>query len=132
MQNNSIMKKLLVLLFSILISFNTYGEWVKVSTTIDGTEYYVEIDTIKEHNGYVYSWRLGNYLVPTNIGHLSDKLYLQYDCGVYRQKILSWNFYTQPMGKGPSLNDNIADPWDYPTTESSAWAVLDFVCKYVN
>ena len=58
MQNNSIMKKLLVLLFSILISFNTYGEWVKVSTTIDGTEYYVEIDTIKEHNGYVYSWRL--------------------------------------------------------------------------
>jgi len=32
------MKKLLILLFSILISFNSYGEWTKVVEGVDGNK----------------------------------------------------------------------------------------------
>ena len=43
------MKKLLLLLFSILISFNSYGEWEEVVESTDGDTYYIDKDTIKTH-----------------------------------------------------------------------------------
>jgi len=36
------MKKLTILLFSIFISFNSYGEWTYVSETVDGSVYYID------------------------------------------------------------------------------------------
>ena len=45
------MKKLTILLFSILISFNSYGEWTEIAKNTDGT-HYIDKDTIKKHEGY--------------------------------------------------------------------------------
>ena len=71
------MKKLLIFLFSILISFNSYGEWTEVGTGAspvnNGDTFYIDIDTIKEHNGYVYWWSLSDYLKPIETGAMSDK-----------------------------------------------------------
>ena len=50
------MKKLLILLFSILISFNSYGEWTKITETINGDTFYIDISFIKENGGYVFFW----------------------------------------------------------------------------
>ena len=50
------MKKLLILLFSILISFNSYGEWEEVAEGMNGDIYYLDKDSIKKHGGYVYFW----------------------------------------------------------------------------
>jgi hypothetical protein len=58
------MKQLLTLLFSILISFNSYGQWTKI-TESDGDSIYIDFDTIKEQDGYVYWWVLTDYLKPT-------------------------------------------------------------------
>ena len=55
------MKKLLVLLFSILISFNSYGEWVKVASSKSGDIYSIDKNTIKEHNGFIYWYEMNNY-----------------------------------------------------------------------
>ena len=43
------MKKLLILLFSILISFNSYGELVEVTESTDGDISYIDKNTIKKH-----------------------------------------------------------------------------------
>ena len=67
------MKKLLILLFSILISFNSYGEWVEIGKNVNGDTFYLDMDTIKEHNGYVYWWSLSDYLKPIETGAMSDK-----------------------------------------------------------
>jgi hypothetical protein len=56
------MKKLLVLLFSVMISFNSYGDWTDFGKTVDGTGWYINYDTIKKHNGYVYYWDLTDYI----------------------------------------------------------------------
>ena len=37
------MKKLLILLFSILISLNSYGEWINHSSDTDGNDFYLMI-----------------------------------------------------------------------------------------
>ena len=50
------MKKLLIFLFSILISFNSYGEWDEIGVDTAGNTSYIDTDTIKKHGGYVYYW----------------------------------------------------------------------------
>ncbi len=53
------MKKLTMLLFSILISFNSYSEWTKVAENSMQTTY-TDISTINERDEYVYFWQLNN------------------------------------------------------------------------
>jgi|LWDU01.1.fsa_nt_gi hypothetical protein len=126
------MKKLLILLFSILISINSYGEWKGVAKNFDGDTFYIEIDTIKEHNGYVYYWELTDYLKPTDTGTMSTKMYKQGDCGVNREKHLSFIFYEQPMGRASGETYNPPDKWNYPTPDSVGGIVFKYVCDYVD
>lgn len=126
------MKKLLILLFSILLSFNSYGEWTEITESIDGSStFYVDEDTIKENGGYVYWWSLGNSKKLVS-GTLSAKFYNEGDCGINRYRKLSYVFYKQPMGRGEDVTDNPQNPkWVYPTPGSIEGGVLDFVCAYV-
>ena len=59
------MKKLLLLLISLLISFNSYGGWAYFGDNADGDTFYIDIETIKEHGGYVYWWRMIDLVKPT-------------------------------------------------------------------
>ena len=127
------MKKILILLFSLLISFNSYGEWTQVSENLSGDAfYYVDKETIKEGGRYVYWWDLGDSekLIGTS---LSAKFYQEGDCAVHRYRTLSYVFYKQRMGKGESDIDNPQNPeWTYPAPGSIEKDILDFVCDYVN
>jgi hypothetical protein len=129
---NSIMKKLLILLFSIMISFNSYGEWTYIDKNTNGSTFYIELVTIQKHEDYIYYWVMNNYLKPDRWGDMSNKMYIQGDCGVNRVKILSYNFYKQPMGKGKGEVDNTSSEWTYPTPESINRGLLDSACDYVN
>ena len=126
------MKKLLILLFSLLISFNSYGEWTKIGTNTIGNTYYLDIDLIKENNEDVYFWMLTDYLKPYD-GYMSDKVYMQTNCGVLRYKPLIGTFYKQPMGVGEKQEyPPPPEEWEYPSTESGAYSLISVVCNYVN
>ena len=124
------MKKLLILLFSMLISVNSYGEWTFFFENSSST-YYIEKDTIKKHNGYIYWWELGDRSKPTESGVMSTKAYKQGDCGVNRYKGLSYIFYQQPMGRGTQEVENGPYDWIYPDPDSGGAIFLNFVCDYV-
>ncbi len=126
------MKKLTILLFSILISFNSYGEWVEIGKSVDGDTYYIDTDTIKEHNGYVYWWVLNDYLKPSESGGMSLKTYSQGDCVVNRFKWLTLVEYKQPMGEGSGTPDNSYTEWIYPPPGSIGGGLLKYVCDYVD
>jgi hypothetical protein len=128
------MNKLTILLFSTLISFNSYGEWKYV---IEGDSshntFYIDTDTIKEHKGYVYWWVLGNYLKPNYDGTMSGKVYEQGECGVSRHKTLTYIWYKQPMGEGSGkIQKSIDTDWKYPPPESVGEILLKYACNYVN
>ena len=125
------MKKLLILLFSLLISFNSYGEWEKLGKNVSGDTFYIDTDTIKEHNGYVYWWVLNDYLKPNEYGDMSGKTYVQGDCGVNRFKYLSSIVYEQPMGEGSGETITLPEEWLYPTPDSVSGVLLKYVCDYV-
>jgi hypothetical protein len=127
------MKKLLVLLFSILISFNSYGEWVKVTESIDSNVFYVETNTIREKNGYVYFWNMTDFFERSNNSEMmSSKLYVKLDCDIYRYQDLAFTSYSQSMGNGKSIGEfTPPDDWIYPKSGTADYLILDFVCDYV-
>jgi hypothetical protein len=127
------MKKLTILLFSILISFSSYGEWTKVGENAIGDTTYIDTSTIKERNGYVYWWAMMDYLVPTEQGSLSSKTLTQNDCYMYRNKLLSFSSYKQPMGSGRVyLTTNPSNPeWVYTSPGSMGSIEAEYGCNYV-
>jgi len=131
------MKKLTILLFSILISFSSYGEWTKVtsSTVNKGTDIYIDLDTIKEHNDYVYYWSLSDVVTPVTAPVVGDtksiKVYKQGDCKVMRYKVLSIQVYKQSMGNGNYEDIGGLDEWQYPEPNNTARFLLNYACNYV-
>jgi hypothetical protein len=126
------MKKLFVLLFSLLISFNSYGEWTKITTDTEGNVLFIEFDTIKEWDGYVYFWHMHDYLKPKTGGMMSTKMYIQVDCGVLRYKPLLFVSYQQSMGKGESSTHTPPEKWHYAVTGKTIMRELNEVCEYIN
>ena len=130
------MKKLLLiftLLFSTLMfSTPSYGEWTKVSESVNGTTYYVDFERIRKHGGYVYWWNLNDYLKLNKHGDLSSKIYYQGDCKLFRFKRLSYSFHKEPMGGGTSdVQEPLAENkgWQYPPPNSTVETVLKRVCS---
>ena len=127
------MKKLLLiftLLFSTLMfSTPSYGEWTKVAKSVNGDIFYVDLERIRKHGGYVYWWTLSDYIKPAT-GDLSHQNYRQGDCKLFRYKYLSWKFHIEPMGGGTGV---IREPsnqnWKYPSPNSMNELVLNKVCS---
>ena len=97
---------------------------------VNGT-YYVDYERIRKHDGFVYYWELRDYLKPDKYGDLSSKRYKQGDCKLFRYKILSDAFHTQPMGMGtPSTSSNEPDKdWRYPSPKSATEYIQKSVCS---
>jgi hypothetical protein len=130
------MKKILVPLFLLIISFNAYGEWkpvFEVSRNGNLITIYVDFDNIKT-NGNVYHWELLDKLKPDRFGDLSAKILYESDCNVpQKRRMLSQLYYTQPMGEGStSATNNKSAEWQYPIPETSGATVTDAICAYAN
>ncbi len=116
-----------------MFSTPSYGEWTKVSETVNGDTVYVDFERIKKHGGYVYWWDLMNNLKPTTTGTLSVKSYHQGDCKVFPRKPLTGIFYKESMGEGTG---NVLEPppeykvWKYPIPNSIDEVVLKAVCNH--
>ena len=127
------MKKLLALLFSILISFNSYGEWIRIIASEGGNDtFYVNTNSIKKNNGYVYWWEMRDSLKPDKFGDMSDKTYGQVDCDSMRYQYLQMTFFKHSMGEGEGETHTPESGWRYAPPDSVGETLLDFVCDYVN
>ena len=83
------------------------GKWHEIGNIKSGNTFYVDFDSIKKADGFVYFWMLRDLVKPTSRGNFSNKAYIQGDCKLSPTKRLSFSSYTQPMGKGtPSSSSN--------------------------
>ena len=126
------MKKLLILLFSILISFNSYGEWKKITSSVDDDIYYLDYDSIRVTGGYVHWWDMIDIATITSTGAQSVKAYHQGDCDIFRIKHLNIIFHDQPMGKGNRDSFTPTEEWNYPPPNSASSQILKEVCNFKN
>ncbi|MBT6325949.1 MAG: hypothetical protein HOJ35_08265 [Bdellovibrionales bacterium] len=68
---------------------------------------------------------------PTQYGDLSGKVYMQGDCKLFRYKILSSTYYTQPMARGTysATGNNPEKEWTYIAPNSVAEVPIKIACS---
>ena len=118
------------LTFTVMFSSTSFAEWTKAGENANGI-YYVDFERIRKHNGYVYYWELSDYPKPNKYGDLSYKSYNQGDCELFRYKILSDQYFKQPMGRGKVyLSSNTPDQeWHYARPNSAKEVILEKICS---
>lgn len=122
------MKKLLLLLFSLLLSFNSYADWTYVGEDSSSDIIFMDLDTVKDSNGFVYWWYLAEYNELNN-GYMSQKVYIQGDCGIPRIKTLSNYFYNKAMGEDLAFSSNPPAPeWTYLPPDTVGEFMLGVSC----
>ena len=95
-----------------------------------GDTFYVDFDRIRKQDGFVYFWDLLDRLKPDEFGTLSDKVYKQGDCKLFRFKNLSFSFHNEPMGNGTGdVEEPDEKDWKYPNPNSMGGIVLKSVCS---
>ena len=90
----------------------------EIVKNIEGDTFYVELDTVKAINGYIYWWGLSNYIEPNPLGSMSGIIFFQGECELKRFKYLSDTYYKKLMGQGAvTSSSNIPDEeWELCTT----------------
>ena len=122
------MKKLLL---TALLCFSINGfafNWKKVGENVNGSSYYVDVDSIKNHNGFLYYWALADWLEPNSVGTYSHIDKFKVDCGEEKQTYMSVTFYSQNMGKGRITSDSNYNEIEYPKPNSISYDVMKFAC----
>ena len=117
------MKKLLLLVFSILISLSVSSEWTPVKSSNNETNS-IDFNTIKKNNDFIYWW----FMTENHIENTNGKIYLQGDCSISRLKTLSLHFSSEE-GEDERTFEN--SKWHYVTPDSTYGFLLDTSCKFV-
>ena len=123
------MKKLLLLLFSLMLSINSYGEWKSFGETPYGT-WYVETDSIEKSDGYVYYELLRDFPKVDKNGFLSNKILVKGNCELNQANGISGFMSTTAMGNGPGETMFVPDKWIQLDASSKSGQILNFVCDF--
>ena len=109
-------------------------DWQGVSYS-DNARTYIDIDSIKKSNGFVYFWQLTDFnkeRTDANITYISTAAYHMADCDIGRAKALSISFYSDSMAKGrPEESIGESKNWRFYTPGSHGAMSLDFACSFV-
>ena len=120
------MKKLLLSLFSLILSFNVSAEWTEIPVIEDGSanKSFIDFDNLKRKNDvYVYWWMM------TSRNDSSEKTYLRTDCEGERMNSLQVNYHNQPLGQGESSSIQSDEGWTYPPPDTAMYRFLEVVCE---
>ena len=116
---------------TVALATPVFAEWTKVDKDVDGDTYYIDFDTIKENDGYVYYWEMTDMLKPFENGTLSGKFLKEVDCDIPRKfRNLSVVFYNQPMAGGNGDSYNPPNEWKYPSPNTVAEGMANAACEY--
>ena len=116
---------------TVALATPVFAEWTKVATG-GGNTFYIDYDTVKENDGYVYYWEMTDMLKPFENGTLSGKFLNELDCDIPRKyRSLSVVFYNQPMagGNGDAQKAS-SDEWKYPSPNTVGDTLTNAACEY--
>ncbi|MDA9093821.1 hypothetical protein N9K20_02905 [Methylophilaceae bacterium] len=123
------MKKL-ILIITFLFPLASYAKWTKVTDATDGSSYYIDFESIKENNSYLYYWMLRDFLKPVG-GFLSGKQLMEVDCKTPRkERTVSMSGYLMSMGEGVAgFTDNKLSEWTYSSPGQVSEVKINLVCS---
>ena len=128
---NSIL--IIIIIFAFLFCLSTKAkDWTEITKGQNGHIFFVDMENLYERKGYIYFWQLINYNEQDIYGDKAAKIYVKADCEVFKFKWLKVSYHKMLMGKDYVKPDNpstLVSGWQFPSTGSTSYAVLDHVCK---
>ena len=135
----------MTILFSIILTFPSYGSWEFITRHKSGTEsYYLDFNSIKKIGNNVLYWTLTNYDEPleefTKYGQpngysKSLLMYIEGDCNRLGVKVLSYSSFRREMAEGdPWEVKNIKNPeqkYFLPNKEVPHLTMFKKVCNHI-
>ena len=90
------------------VSLNLSAEnWLKAGVNARGDMFYIDIDNIENENEIVYYWNLIDFTQPTSIQARSHISKYKGHCVENKQTWLSYQYYSQHMGKGNRVTESL-------------------------
>ena len=118
------------LIFIVMFSSTSWGEWTKVLEDGAGNTYYLDFERVRKDEEYIYVWSLLDRNKPNHVGYFSAQTYRQIDCTLSRFQVLRFSFHEAAMGRGNSRTLITRKPvWVYPTSNSSNEFTLKSACS---
>ena len=128
------MKKLLfTILFLFVFTANCKAEWTFVATGKSGGSVSIDFEKIKKSDGKIYFWYLIDFNEAKNYEFgttLSNAVYAEADCKIYRFNDIEYHAYSQKNGKGTLLNSfkNLEKDWYNPLPNTLYDIMLTRLC----
>ena len=122
------MRKLLLLLFSLLLSLYTYadgltsGSWHKVFS-YEGTSWWINLEKIQERDGLVFYWHM------SSDNKDSSTALTENDCMLTRAKVLQNVQYDKPMMDGEAVYLDTDNDWIYFPPDSVGETLQFIACE---
>ena len=122
-----------------LMMFSTTGfatNWIFLTETEDEKiSLYIDTETIKKRNGYIYYWQLTNYKAMIRMRDSSSpaasaKAHYMADCNLDRGRHLSSVIYSGKMGGGKAIGRDDLNEWNYVVPGTLQDHIQTFVCSY--
>ena len=124
---------ILILPCALLVCFSTKAKyWTEITKGQNGHIFFVDMENLNESRGYIYFWQLINYNEQDEYGDMAAKIYVKAECETFKFKWLKVSYHKMLMGKDYVKPDNpstLVSGWQFPSTGSTSYAVLDHVCK---
>ena len=127
------MKKLLLLLFSLLLSFNSFGEWVYIDKEKNSdAEIYILTESVEVEDGIVYWTYLNNYSKPRSEYNIMGlAIFRGGDCENNRYVNIESQMFQGSMGSEPFAERlKHEQEWITPTSGQIDEKIFNFVCEY--
>jgi len=114
--------RLLLLISSLILSFNAYGEW---TTVLPGntSSLYIDFETLEEREGFIY------WLYMDSWSDGSAKSNAQGDCNLKGFKVNKRVNFSMPMGEGEGIENNMVSSWEYYEPNTGYEILLNFICQ---
>ncbi len=122
------MKRLLLILCLTFFSTPSFGQWTKITESTQAYSY-VNVENIREKDGYVYYWELTDVKPNIEMIFKSSMIYVKVDCAEFKYANLQASYFDDQMGKGKLLHTSRDSVWKYPLPNSVTASVLKRVCK---
>ncbi len=115
-----------------LESVEMIDRWKLISETpvLNNSSWYLDPESIKRKNGFLYVWVLTNYQIKLDGGYYSTIAYWMVDCDLMRNKYLDLTAYKKMFGNGEPtvIRDENMDIWQYSPPDSNGYFIKEFAC----
>ena len=125
----SVAKKSFLLLATVLVTGSAWSEWVKVGESINGSSFYIDLETIRKDGNQRKVWSVRDFKQRDNNGQMSSRSRDEFDCKGERQRMLSLTTHDEPMTRGKTLlSGQVNGDWADIPPGTVVETILKIVC----